>query len=80
MTVKCGECKFFSCDFPEFRVEFEQDDPDMGVLGECNWHDSIKLPYAWRWTTREVVGVYSLEPIICDAFVAIEKVKTQHID
>ena len=70
-AVKCGDCKHFISDLEEFRAEDEAGDPDMGHLGHCNAVDTAKLPYTWRWATREVVGAWTLEYIKCPAFEAV---------
>lgn len=73
MTVKCGDCKYFVYNSPEWREFDEQEFPNEGSGGRCAWSDTIKIPYAWRYSRREVMGVYSLEPIECDTFTEIEK-------
>ena len=69
--VRCGDCKHFTTEFGELRAEDEANDPDQGHLGHCDAVDTTKLPYTWRWCTREVVGAWSLEYSKCPAFVAI---------
>jgi len=75
MPIKCGDCKYFSCHFPEYRVEWEREDQDgYGVLGDCTWGDSNKIPHSWRYTTREVMGAFSLESIECDTYSPIDSI------
>jgi hypothetical protein len=67
-TVRCGDCKFFTDDFPDLRQDDERDDPKMGSLGRCTAMDGAPLPYTWRWCAREVVGAWSMERIQCPRF------------
>ena len=66
--VHCGACRHYDPNHDDLRDGDEVDDPDMGHLGTCTALDNVALPRAWRYATREVVGVWSLEKIQCPAF------------
>jgi hypothetical protein len=66
--VKCGTCRFFKPYYPEMREAHENDDyRQEGTPGECMAINTDKLPYAWRYSTREVMQSWSLTEIYCAA-------------
>lgn len=62
--MKCGDCIYFSAHFPEFNNEPENP-------GNCTWGASRSIPYAWRYSTREIVGVENTTESDCDTFCQI---------
>lgn len=65
--VKCGTCRHFKSFYPELREGHEADDIEDGTPGECTAINTNKLPYAWRYSTREVMQSWSLTEIYCAA-------------
>ena len=63
--VKCGTCRHFKSLYPELREAHETE--EGGTPGLCTAIKSDKLPYAWRYATREVMGSWSLTEIYCVA-------------
>jgi hypothetical protein len=64
-VVKCGTRRHFRSYYPELREAHETDED--GTPGLCTAIKPDKLPYAWRYATREVMQSWSLTEIYCAA-------------
>ena len=65
--MTCATCVYFDPAYPVM----EDDDPEE-VIGSCRWQPVAGLPYAWRWTEREVVGVTASDGLDCPCYTAKE--------
>lgn len=73
VKVRCKECTFFEAYSIFMQDDDERENPEEGTSGSCNWMRG-QLPHSFRYASREVMGVYSLEQIECAQFVSVQPI------